>query len=422
MVVIVRRTGLAAVVLVWAFAASLVGAARVSASGVDYAAGRPCSSSGSYASYVCGQALDGNDGTQWVSAAQGAGSWLSVTLDTARAVTHVRITQHPSSASRVAAEVWLDYYAGGVWQVSHQLTGLGIDSGVIALSSPLQTATEWRVRAGSEGPGGSVGWEVYTLQLFADGSSGSGGGSVTPAPAPSPTPVPVAPPWGGGSGGAAGGSGSTGGGAGTGTTAPPGADPFVHPQYRSVPGADDGSSGVDSDQSTSGGCVLGPLSGKGGKPFICYMAISDCDTPMVALDIVGWLSYIGCEVGNAPRFVVNGLIWLANVGIDLVIIDAGYFTGLMSELRGDMQGSAIGQLESSVKGGLSASGGGGLLPSGNIGIGDFTLTIDVASFPGASTIRGIGTAIVAAFALTYVWGMVKGQTRQEAQQTTIWGE
>lgn len=70
----------------------------------------------------------------------------------------------------------------------------------------------------------------------------------------------------------------------------------------------------------SGLWVCGPLSGQcNGKPFVSPIAVGICpQSPSVALDVVGWLSFISCQVGNIPPNIANAAIFGVNGMVDLV--------------------------------------------------------------------------------------------------------
>jgi hypothetical protein len=72
--------------------------------------------------------------------------------------------------------------------------------------------------------------------------------------------------------------------------------------------------GYDPVSGTAGAC--GPITGDCSKPFIGYLALNTCVTPDGALDVVGWLSYIACLVGNVPTWIINAIIWGLNGLID----------------------------------------------------------------------------------------------------------
>lgn len=77
------------------------------------------------------------------------------------------------------------------------------------------------------------------------------------------------------------------------------------------------------------GC--GPLSGLCiGKPFIGPLAFATCVRPNEALNVPGWLAFIGCEVSNAPAYTMNAIILLGNAVIDILFpgpeMDAVLFT------------------------------------------------------------------------------------------------
>lgn len=89
-----------------------------------------------------------------------------------------------------------------------------------------------------------------------------------------------------------------------------------------TPGAECGGPG-QAACSTSGNLVpppkeCGPLSGDCSKKLLPLQPVPQCFTPDSALDVPGWLSYIGCELAVVGLNITNAVTTLANVVIDVL--------------------------------------------------------------------------------------------------------
>ncbi len=242
-----------------------------------------------------------------------------------------------------------------------------------------------------------------------DGTGGSATGGGT-ASTPAPAPVAGAPPRTGG-----GGSEYTGGGGGTDTNGngrPDDGGAVEKGIYNKTYSTD-----PDSDLSTVGGCAPnGPLSGDPGKPLMCLMAIDQCEKPLVALDVPGWLSYVWCELRNLPRHLLNGLLTLGNVVIDLLIPAPTFGTDLEAELS---NGEAVdGSGMSFTAGASSVSNPGAITIFGQTGsvdiIGVFTGMIQ--------PLRGLMGAIVYGMFAMFAWETFRRRVLRQDEDMSVQAE
>lgn len=79
----------------------------------------------------------------------------------------------------------------------------------------------------------------------------------------------------------------------------------------------------------TGAPPCGPLSGDctGDKPLIAHVAVTSCTAPG-ALDLLGWVSYISCQIAALPSQINNMMIDVMNTLIDLVWPGGGLATAI----------------------------------------------------------------------------------------------
>jgi hypothetical protein len=115
------------------------------------------------------------------------------------------------------------------------------------------------------------------------------------------------------------------------------------------------------------GSVCGPLSGEcAGKPFLALPTIATCTVPSNALDVVGWLANIWCELTTVPARIGYFIIGAVNAIIDLIFPGADWFARVYA-MRVGLEDNApfvwIGELGTSLASGLAAPAAGDSLPT-----------------------------------------------------------
>lgn len=136
-----------------------------SAAGADLAQAGTATADSTYSTYYPSRAIDGNDATDHVSTNPVANRWVEVDLGASYAIGQWRAVQSSSGNSR--ADVWALQSStdNSTWTTLASGSSAFVDTGILALAAPI-TARYWRLYATS---GGSLGWSLYTLQLFGNG-------------------------------------------------------------------------------------------------------------------------------------------------------------------------------------------------------------------------------------------------------------
>lgn len=102
------------------------------------------------------------------------------------------------------------------------------------------------------------------------------------------------------------------------------------------------------------------LSGDLTKPFICPSPEVICTAPTVGLDVVGWLSYISCQVGNLPTILYNALVVPGiNAFIDFLFPGQAvgdHFQGFLDKLEDRQPFNTVGPLMAAMVEGMSGTG------------------------------------------------------------------